>query len=380
LLGSFALDDKNDRGWTYHGLYVGIQLCNNIGAPRSVRRQLSGGHAVDARHTGRELQMAVSSTVYARMGEAASEPLPLGEWIERLSLPALTEIEVDITFYDEISLRSPVSAVVRGLLGERLRARTCLTGATTCSGCGVWRSCDYARIFGADTGSRAADGGLGDLHSFWLQGLPAARHLDPGSRYTARLLTTDVHDHRLHTLHEAFRDALAVLGQGPRRRAHLSRLSASRARRRAIEPCVTASQMWWVETLTPLLIAPARQDAHLPKCPQVPWLPVLLGAAVRRLRALTQRFSADDPAAPVILPDLGDLEVVAGSVAAWQGAVISQRQRRGYPLEHGLTGGVLLRGKAMPEIGSLLQLLQHTGVGKKTTMGFGSLRVEAVGR
>lgn len=323
--------------------------------------------------------MTVSSSVYTRFGEVASDPLPLRAWVESLRLPVLTEIEVDVTFYDRISLRSPASSVVRGLLGERLRARTCSTGAMTCSGCDVWRSCDYARIFGADTGSRAADGGLGDLHAFWLQGLPAERDLAPGSRYLARLVTTGVSDLQLHTLHAAFRDALAVLGQGPRRRDHLSRLSASRAQRRAIEPCVTTSHTWWVEARTPLLLSPARQDAHLPRCPQIPWLPTLLGAAVRRLRVLAQRFCAGDPPPRVLFPSLRDVSVVAGSVSPWEGAVISQRQRRGYPLDHGITGGVLLRGEAMSEIGSLLQLLPHTGVGKKTTMGFGHLRVEAVG-
>jgi hypothetical protein len=73
--------------------------------------------------------------------------LPPGAWLApALALP-LMEIALDVTIRTPVSVSSPACAVVRGLIGQRLRDLRCLTGASTCSGCPVAAACDYGRIF-----------------------------------------------------------------------------------------------------------------------------------------------------------------------------------------------------------------------------------------
>src|SRR5882724_9600812 len=76
----------------------------------------------------------------------AAAAQPLATWLEpALALP-LIEIALDVTIRTSVSVNSPACAVVRGLIGQRLRDLRCLTGAPTCSGCPVAAACDYGRI------------------------------------------------------------------------------------------------------------------------------------------------------------------------------------------------------------------------------------------
>ncbi len=310
---------------------------------------------------------------------AAPEPIPLDRWLRALRLPDLTEIEVDVRVFRKVRFNSPVSAVVRGLLGERLRARDCLTGASQCEGCLEWRRCEYAGVFGTSIGLRRAPGGLGDLHPFWLQGLPAALEVLPGAQLTARLVTAGLGGELVHSLHLAFRDALGRLGEAANRQDGTAPLlSPSRAQRTPLAVARSDSDTWWIEARTPLLLTQPRHADHLPACAAASWLPPLLGAGMRRLKALAVMFGATDTMPPVALPQMDDIEIVSGELAAWNGSVVSRRQGRAFPLEDGIVGGALVRGSAMPVLGPLLQLLERTGVGKKTTMGFGHLAVEPV--
>ena len=60
---------------------------------------------------------------------AAAVAVPLDAWLEpALALP-LIEIAIDVTIRTPVSVSSPACAVVRGLIGQRLRDLRCLTGA-----------------------------------------------------------------------------------------------------------------------------------------------------------------------------------------------------------------------------------------------------------
>jgi hypothetical protein len=92
-----------------------------------------------------DLDGATRTTTIARAEHpVAVAVLPLGAWLApALALP-LIEIALDVTIRTPVSVSSSACAVVRGLIGQRLRDLRCLTGAPTCSGCPVAATCDYS--------------------------------------------------------------------------------------------------------------------------------------------------------------------------------------------------------------------------------------------
>jgi len=128
---------------------------------------------------------------------------------------------------------------------------------------------------------------------------------------------------------------------------------------------------WRIEARTPLVL---RGDVARCEraCPRAPWLALLVRAGIRRLDALLGAFTPRGVRPRVEMPRLEEVEVVEGRVASWRGSRFSRRQGRRFPLE-GLRGSAVLRGAAMRDIGTLLRVLEVTGVGKATSMGFGAL-------
>jgi hypothetical protein len=135
-----------------------------------------------------------------RVEHPPDDAVPLAAWLApALALP-LIEIALDVTIRTPVSVSSPACAVVRGLIGQRLRDLRCLTVASTCSGCPIAAACDYGRIFEG-----------GSPHPFWLQGIPATTELDPGAQLAARLyLAAPVHTVAQY-LDVTLRDALRAL-------------------------------------------------------------------------------------------------------------------------------------------------------------------------
>ena len=304
--------------------------------------------------------------------------MPLEEWLGQLGTLELTALDVAVRFRAPVRLADPAGAVVRGLLGERLRDLRCLTRAPVCEGCAETARCDYARIFASQAAlaeSPAGREGARDLHPYWLQGLPVARALDAGTQLAARLVVAGFAAAALPYLDVALRDALARLGALPRERA--PELSATSTRRVALplaEPAPGAganARAWRIEARTPLIL---RGDAAWCEgaCPRAPWLALLVRAGVRRLDALLGAFTPPAMRPRVEMPGLEDVEVVEGRLAPWRGSRYSLRQGQRFPLE-GLTGSVVLRGAALGNVGPLLRVLEVTGVGKATSMGFGTL-------
>jgi hypothetical protein len=76
------------------------------------------------------------------------------------------------------------------------------------------------------------------------------------------------------------------------------------------------------------------------------------------------------------LPDLRGVRVRFGQLLPWVGSHFSQRQEQRYPLE-GLVGHLEIEGEALVPLSPLLSVLPLVGVGKKTTHGFGHLRVHS---
>lgn len=302
-------------------------------------------------------------------GTGARRVVALGAWLAELELPDLVTLDIDAIYFERSEFRSPLHYVIRSLLGARLRRQSCLTGAPDCSGCTVRSRCDYARLFGSEEEPRTAPGGFADLQPFWLRGIPCHRSLDVGFTLRARMSMLALDEHDVGVLEVALRAALASLGRGVRGGLQ-PWLSETRAFAKPLTVTSVRSDTWWLEARTPLLLSQPQRTARLPPCPAAPWLPDLMAAGVRRLRALAAVAGREDHAV-IEFPALGDVEILAGGLRPWSGKVSSRRQERSYLVRDGRMGGVLLRGTGLVEAGPLLGCLAETGVGKKTAMGFG---------
>ncbi len=288
------------------------------------------------------------------------DAVPLSAWLEPVLGLRLIEIAVDVVLGRGVRLGSPVCAVVRGLLGERLRELRCLTGASACGGCGVASACDYATVF---------DGAA--PHPFWLQGMPAMARLAAGTRYTARLYVAGPAHDIVAYLDVALRDALRAIDPA-------ARVSPSRVRTGTLDQLVSAAPVDGPVRLcadTPLALRGDDAICHA-LCPHAPWLALLVRAGIRRLDALVRAF-APPPGGRlprVELPDLTTVEVVRGGLTPWRSSRFSHRQRQRLPLA-GLHGEVVIAGDAVTALVPLLRALTVTSVGKATSLGLGALRI-----
>lgn len=292
--------------------------------------------------------------------EPPADSLPLVDWLRpALDLP-LIEISVDVVIHRRIQLSSPTCAVLRGLMGKRLRDLRCLTGAATCAGCVETTRCDYARTFEGES-----------PHSFWFQGIPATQTIESGVKLTCRLYLASPAHASAPFLDVALRDALraldaeAVLSPSRWRREPLGELAAPASPEGPLH----------LRTETPMCL---RGDDAICRqlCPRVPWLALLVRAGVRRLDALVRTFAPPPggrlPRAE--LPDLSTIDLLDGALRPWSSSRFSHRQHRRMPLR-GLAGDVSLQGEQLHALVPLLRALAVTGVGKATSLGFGVVRM-----
>ena len=290
-----------------------------------------------------------------------ADALPLVDWLRpALDLP-LIEISVDVTIRRRIQLSSPTCAVLRGLLGKRLRDLRCLTGAATCAGCPETPHCDYARTFEGES-----------PQPFWLQGIPATQTIESGVKLTSRVYLASPAHETAPYLDVALRDALRALD------AEVV-LSPSRFRHEPLGQLVppeSAEGPLHLRTETPMCL---RGDDAICRqlCPRVPWLALLVRAGVRRLDALVRAFAPPPggrlPRAE--LPDLSKIDLLGGALAPWFSSRFSHRQHKRLPLR-GLAGDAILHGEHLRALVPLLRVLAVTGVGKATSLGFGVVRME----
>lgn len=308
----------------------------------------------DARDSGDD---ATADALMTADAPPARAPLPLDEWLRpALRLP-LFELTLDVTLRSPVRVSSPICAVVRGLLGQRLRDLRCLTGAPRCDGCPRTADCDYARIFDSQ-----------DIHPFWFRGLPATDHAAPGTRCTVTLYLAAPAQPPAPYVDVALRDALRLLAPD-------AVLAPTRWRRLDLGDLLPAAPppgSLRLRTATPWLLR-GDEDAYRRRCPQVPWFSLLVGAGVRRIDALVRRFAAptEDRVSRAVLPELTDVALVAGRMSPWSSSRFSHRQRRRMPLR-GLHGDVTLDGSQLAATVLLLRVLAVTGVGKSTSLGLGA--------
>lgn len=284
---------------------------------------------------------------------AALRALPLRRW------------RATLTIRHPVALASPACAVVRGLVGDHVRARRCLTGAPRCDGCGEAAGCDFAALLGAPEAGVPGE----EPRPFWWRGVPSRQTLEAGERFDVTCLTVADALPAEAGLDDAFTSALMRLGTGPARPHNVV--------------VVGEEVLAWGEpdggrrvrlvAETPLQL---RGDLARSRdnCPALPWLALLVSAGIRRVAALVERYgSAEVPR--VRMPRLDGLRVLADGLEATRLSRFAVRQGKRVPIE-GWTGAVTVEGDAVVGLWGLLRALEVTGVGKGTSLGLGALRVD----
>lgn len=299
------------------------------------------------------------------MIERTDRPLALADWLSALSAITVHELSLTVTIARATRFDQPVNVVARGLLGDAFRARRCLTAAPTCVGCDEASACDFDRVFERDEG-------MGQ-RSFWLRGLTAARSLDAGSSLRVTLSALESERGALPDFMAALRHALERLGVHTEFNsvALIARRSEALSLRRDEE-----ARSIRVNAMTPLLLR-GDEAAAGSLCPHAPGFAMLLRAGVRRLAGMLRANAPGDPVARVEWPALQGLRCTDDQMTRWRDARVSRAQGRRQPLE-GLVGSAVLEGEGVSDLLPLLRVLERVGVGRKTSFGFGELRVEIV--
>lgn len=295
------------------------------------------------------------------------DALPLSAWLA--ALPAVSVHEVTVSMVPSRAARfgEPLAVVARGLLGDAFRARRCLTSAPRCDACPESALCDFDRVF-------ERDGGIGQ-RPFWLRGLHASPQLDPRDRLRVTLAVLERERAMLPDFTAALRHALGALG-------HVDARNEVGVPARAVSPLIApgASEdpvgAVRIETRTPLLLR-GDDDGGAALCPDAPGFGKLLRAGVRRLAAIARVSEPSRRVPAVAWPDLRGLRRFDDQMIPWRAARFSRAQRRTQPLE-GVAGSAVIEGPALAPVLPLLRAMERVGVGKKTSFGFGEIRVEAM--
>lgn len=278
------------------------------------------------------------------------------------------ELTVAMTPFRGASFREPLNVVLRGLLGGAFRVRRCLTGETSCAGCGDAPLCDFDRVFERDLGLVQ--------RAFWLRGLHAGRELNPRARLRVTVALLDRERAMIPDFSAALRTALRSLGcehEGYNEVGIVHRTSAPLAPP-PLDPARTAAVR--VTPRTPLMLR-GREDSGAELCPGAPEVGTLLRAGVRRLAAIAQASDPEGGVPRVAWPDLRSLRLVECRIEEWDDARRSKTQRRTQPLE-GVQGTYVIEGPGLIEVIPLLRAMERVGVGRKTSFGFGKIAVEAL--
>lgn len=295
----------------------------------------------------------------------------LGAWLAPLRALALRRTRLAVTLRRDVNLQDPMCSVVRGLTAQGLRHARCLTGAERCAGCTEVARCDYAALVGV------GDEDPGDgARPWWLGGVPGATEQLKGARWEVSLVSVPSGAPRVSPLVASLVDALECVGaRGPVRNL-VEELDAGPVTWPSTGREVRALR---VVTVSPFLVRFEGSDDLGPsaaRCPEAPWLSLLAGVALRRVSALVSGF-AGARTERVRLPDLRGVRLREGTIERWVGSRYSHAQDRRMPLR-GFSGEAIVEGEGVAALAPLLEAAAVTAVGRGTTLGFGSLRVEAV--
>lgn len=292
----------------------------------------------------------------------------LASWMTRVREIPLREVTARVRMRAGFVSPEPPCAKLRGLLGEKLRALRCLTGAARCAGCASAQDCDFAQLLGAPEAGVEGD----EPRPYWLRGIPA-EPMEPGAAHTARLVFVEDAVASPEALAVAWVDALERLGTNLHQRNTVTDLEAGPLRWPASER--DAVRALRIRCETPLVLrgdlARSREN-----CPGFPPLMLLASAGLRRVAMLLEAFEGA-PLERVRLPTARGILAREDRFRPWRAERVSRRQDRAIPIE-AWHGSVELEGDELRSFAPLLQALSVLQVGKATSQGFGALTVEVL--
>lgn len=284
-----------------------------------------------------------------------------------------------LTFRTDVALTlpRPPGALWRGAIGHRLRQDACITGASTCDGCGVVAHCDYGRLFEPVAPRQGLARRFPNPPRPWVLAPGQAQHIEPGDPL---ILDVTLMGDGLRCW-PALRRALGRLQLGSARPELVdiaSRPPAPPAQRPPPElvgycpsiPPAPASVRVLVDT--PLRL----QHEGRPIGPEAFNAPAFVGALLRRLDALGAATAASQDAAALLDHTRSQVGLTDVRLQWRRGERTSRRQGQRIPLD-GLIGDFCLTGDLEP-LWPWLWTGQWTHVGKSAVMGLGRYRLVAL--
>ena len=316
-------------------------------------------------------------------------------------LPRVGMVVLDLVWeaVEPVALPPFVSSTLRGALGRALRARACLTGAEQCQGCSLWTACAY----GTTWESRPTPGvELPPEHAATPPGPYILKHvsggedghLETGERIRARLKLFGAARGLLPQFVLAARDAgRRGFGRG---RGEME-LAEATALGRTGAPSVIylvpygfltpdPPPLWWVEPRTSRRASPpprVRLEFETPTeltgwDPNKPFdAEVFTARLTERLDVMARNHERAAPRWDIGWRlKLSQLcRPVEQTIEPVRFSRVSQRQERRVPMT-GFCGSVVLEG-VTAELFGLWRTAWDIHVGKKTTFGYGQVRVTA---
>lgn len=325
------------------------------------------------------------------------------------SLPfAVADLSIEALADDPLTLPSFAGSVLRGAFGAALRRLACLTGAPSCLGCQLRKTCPYPSLFEPPPVD-LSEAGIGrtvenGTPPFVLRPPEGPLKIAAGERWTVQMRVFGHALDRMPFLIEAWRDALTRGLGRDRARSTLVRVACRPASvaQSSTDPLLGVSdhedprpEDWgfgdaWrsvarlngsafrIDFITPLRLVSAGKALRPPDCTARR----IVAATVRRGRTLAVQAGgpaacADVKAWPVDQWLEAAERIEAKNDLRWRDwKRYSARQKREMIL-----GGVI--GSAEWRnvdgcLGKILNLAVLTHVGKETAFGFGRMSIEAL--
>lgn len=307
-----------------------------------------------------------------------------------LDLP-VGRYRLNFTTQTPLSLPAYSGSAWRGVFGRALRETACVTGAKSCDGCMLLRSCSYPYLFetpplpdqGVLAGSKSAP------HPYVLR--PSSdRELEPGQPLSIELLLFGTGNHYLpYAVHALKQAGHAGLG---RRRGQLTLHSVQQQVDGQWSEIHSAALPLTPHTATPISIpavpSVARITLHTPLrmrrkniyiTPERFAFSDLFNGLTLRISQLTLRHTGSQPDVDYTwLASLARVQDVLEPSLRWfDWGRYSQRQQASMKMG-GIIGEFSLEGEHLAQFWPWLWLGQYTHAGKACTMGLGQYSITTI--
>jgi hypothetical protein len=323
--------------------------------------------------------------------EASERPVKPSTALQLGAVLPVARYRFSFRMEDDLRLPEYSGSLLRGQFGAALRRTACMTGARTCAGCPLYRTCPYPAIFEAPAPEMHALQRFSQVPNPYVIEPPAlgVRHVAAGDTLSFHMVLVGRALDQLPLIAYALQRAF---GHG------IGRLQArGRLEDIAVERADELESLWdaeWsrigahyqnlsvpslpdIDSVTLKIVTPLRLQNQGHRVPTVGLKPRTLFTALLRRASLLFELHAALPGLAVDAPRLAEAaeRLVDGRRLEWKDWTrYSSRQEREMTL-----GGVIGEWTLSGDLGELLPwfwLGQWLHVGKNTTMGMGRYSLE----